>query len=92
MTPSSKKLPRLPFVLLGLMTAFTFGGPLVIGYVLQGGTNSRWPPDRPIEWFTFLGISGMVLVLMMACFSLLLVNHKALMKVVKSRDQSEVEP
>jgi hypothetical protein len=74
-TPS--KLPRLPFVLLGLMTVFTFGGPLAIGYVLRGGASPVWPPDRPIEWATFLGVSGMVAALMLACFSLLLVNRQS---------------
>ncbi len=46
MTAPSKKVPRLPFVLLGLMTAFSFGGPLAIGYVLRGGASPNWPPDR----------------------------------------------
>ncbi len=94
MTAPPKKPPRLPFVLLGLMTVLTFGGPLAIGYVLQGGASPKWPPDRPVEWFTFLGISGMVLVLMMASFSLLLVNHKAMKKAVGSptHNKTGVEP
>ena len=74
----TSKLPRLPFVLLGLMTAFSFGGPLGIGYVLRGGTSPNWPPDRPVEWATFIGVSSMVVVLMMACLSLGLANRRAM--------------
>ena len=75
MTP---KLPRLPFVLLGAMTAFTFGGPLAIGYVLRGGLSPNWPPDRPVEWITFVGISGMVVILMIACLSIGAINRRAM--------------
>jgi hypothetical protein len=60
------------------MTVFTFGGPVLIGYVLGGGASPRWPPDRPIEWATFLGISAMVVILMMACLSLIWINRKAM--------------
>ena len=65
----SRRLPRYPFVLLGAMTLFTFGGPFLIGYFLGGGASPKWPPDRPIEWAVLLGVSGMVAVLMMACLS-----------------------
>jgi hypothetical protein len=93
MTAPLKKLPRLPFVLLALMTVFSFGGPLAIGYVLQGGASPRWPPDRPIEWITFVGISGMVVVLMLACFGLLLINLKSLKKAAAAKaDQTGVKP
>ena len=74
------RLPRLPFVLLGAMTIFTFGGPLAIGFVLRGGASPNWPPDRPVEWATLIGISGMVAALMIACLSLARVN-----RVPKSR-------
>jgi hypothetical protein len=76
MTAPSKKAPRLPLVLLGLMTLFSFGGPLAIGYVLRGGTSPNWPPDRAVEWLTFAIICAMVFLLMMACLSLALVNRK----------------
>lgn len=91
--PSQPRAPRLPLVLLGLMTLFSFGGPLAIGYVLQGGESPRWPPDRAVEWVTFCGISGMVFVLLMACLSLALKNRK-LLKMGGSSDElgtTEVE-
>jgi hypothetical protein len=68
--------PRLPIILLGAMTILTFGGPLAFGFVLQGGASPAWPPDRPIEWATLLGISGMVAALMIGSFSFLLVNRR----------------
>jgi hypothetical protein len=76
--PPHPKIPHLPFILLGLMTTFSFGGPLAIGYVLRGGASPTWPPDRPVEWFTFGVISGMVFGLMMGCLSLALMNRKAM--------------
>jgi hypothetical protein len=92
--PPSKKLPRLPFVLLGLMTAFSFGGPLAIGYVLRGGASPNWPPDRPVEWVMLIGVSGMVILLMMACLSLALVNRQAMKGTVESprTERTGVEP
>ncbi len=73
-----RRLPRLPFALLGLMTVFTFGGPIAIGSVLRGGASPNWPPDRAVEWATLLGISGVVLALMIACLGLALANRKAM--------------
>ncbi len=61
--------PKLPLVLLGLMTLATFVGPLVIVSVLGGGRSSGWPPDRPVEWWTFGLIVGFVVLLMTACLS-----------------------
>ena len=93
MTAGSTKLPRLPFVLLGLMTAFTFGGPLAIGYVLRGGASPSWPPDRPVEWATFGTVSGMVFVLMMACLSLSMVNRQPVRRPPPAEDDRPgVEP
>ncbi|CAN5733819.1 hypothetical protein BH23PLA1_BH23PLA1_07350 [soil metagenome] len=60
-------LRRLPFVLLGLMTVVTFLGPFVILLVLRGGRRPVWPPDRPVEWVVFWGVSGVVAGLMVAC-------------------------
>jgi hypothetical protein len=76
MTP--QKLSRWPFLLLGAMTLLTFGGPVVIGYVLQGGPSPKWPPDRTVEWVTFFGISGLVVLMMLACVPLALVNYKVM--------------
>ena len=63
-------LPRGPFVLLGLMTATTISGPLLIGLVLKGGPSPTWPPDRAVEWVAVLGTSALVLVLMGLCLSM----------------------
>jgi len=90
MTP---KPHRLPFAILGAMTTLTFGGPLVIGYVLRGGPSSNWPPDRPIEWVTLLGISGMVVLMMLACVPLALANHKAMSRKAQSKpEKTGAEP
>jgi len=83
-SPAPPRLPRLPFVLLGLMTLFSFGGPLGIGYALRGGASPDWPPDRPVEWFVFAGISGMVVVLMLACLALALKNRPTASKGEKT--------
>jgi hypothetical protein len=89
----SQRLPRYPFVLLGAMTLFTFGGPLLIGYVLGGGASPRWPPDRPVEWAVLFGVSGMVVALMIACLALGLVNHRAMVRASRSRvDPEEKRP
>lgn len=68
---------RLPFVLLGLMTVAAFGGPVAFGLVLSGGPRPSWPPDRPVEWWTLGGISGLVFALMIACISIGLANGRA---------------
>ncbi len=77
MSAPPPRLPRLPFVLLGAMTAFTLGGPLAIGAVLRGGARRTWPPDRAVEWATLVGVSAAVVGLMVACLSLSLVNRRA---------------
>jgi hypothetical protein len=69
---------RLPFVLLGLMTVATFGGPVAFGFVLGGGVRPVWPPDRPVEWWALGGISGLVLALMIACIAVGLSNKQTL--------------
>lgn len=65
--PTRPKLRRGPFILLGLMTLFTFGGPVLIGLVLLGGPRPGWPPDRTVEWVTFVGTCSAVVALMVAC-------------------------
>jgi hypothetical protein len=60
-------LPVLPLVMLGLMTIASFGGPLLIFFVVRGGARSEWPPDRPIEWWVTGSVIGLVLVLMGTC-------------------------
>jgi hypothetical protein len=68
------RVRRLPFVLLGLMTLATLGGPIAFGLVLNGGGRAAWPPDRPVEWWTLGGISALVLALMIACIGVGLAN------------------
>jgi hypothetical protein len=61
---------RLPLVLLGLMTVASFGGPFAIFLTIRGGESNHWPPDRPVEWWVFGLIIGLVVVLMTLCLSL----------------------
>jgi hypothetical protein len=57
-------------ILLGIMSLGTFGGPVAIGAILRGGASRVWPPDRPVEWATLLGVSGLVAACMLAIISL----------------------
>jgi hypothetical protein len=60
---------RTPFILLGLLTLSTVGGPLAILLTIRGGVQRGWPPDRPIEWWAF-GLSIVAeVVLMAACLA-----------------------
>jgi hypothetical protein len=72
----SERLPRTPFVLLGLMTVLTVGGPIAILQSIKGGTSPRWPPDRAVEWWTFGLITAGVVVLMAACLGIGLLNWR----------------
>jgi hypothetical protein len=54
-----------PFVLLGLLTIATLGGPLLIFLTLKGGERPAWPPDRPLEWWTF-GLSIAIYLMLLA--------------------------
>jgi hypothetical protein len=72
----SPPLPKAPFVLLGLLTVLTVGGPVVIWKTIQGGSSPRWPPDRPVEWWTFGLITGAVVVLMTSCLAIGIVNWR----------------
>ena len=54
--------PKAPLVLLGLMTVATFAGPFVIVLTIQGGDGRDWPPDRPVEWWTFGVVVAAVVV------------------------------
>jgi hypothetical protein len=72
----SGRLPRGPYVLLGLMTLATFAGPVAIVASIRGGASREWPPDRAVEWWIFGLTTGLVLVLMLACLSLGLVHRR----------------
>ena len=64
----AEPVPRLPFILLVLMTAATFGGPLTFGVFLRGGASREWPPDRAVEWVMLAATCGLVVFLMGCCF------------------------
>jgi len=66
-TPSPS---RLVYGLLAVMTIFTFGGPFVLMLVIRGGEDSKWPPDRPIEWFALISIVSIVCLLVAAGLSI----------------------
>ena len=73
---NSGKIPRSPFVLLGLLTLLTGAGPLAIWWTIRGGASPRWPPDRPIEWWTFVLVTGVFLAVMIACLAVGLANWR----------------
>jgi hypothetical protein len=62
-------LPRLPNVLLGLLSVICFGGPLPVWLVLGGGTSGVWPPDRPIEWLVVGVVITAAAALFVACIT-----------------------
>jgi hypothetical protein len=47
------------------MTVASMGGPFLIGTTLRGGDRPGWPPDRPVEWATFIGVTSAVALLML---------------------------
>jgi biotin transporter BioY len=61
----SRALIVVAYVLFGLLTLATFGGYFLIGHVLGGGEHPGWPPDRPVEWAAFAGVTGAVVGLML---------------------------
>ena len=61
--------PKLPLVLLGMMTVATFAGPFVILLVIRGGQRAAWPPDRPVEWWVFGLVCAGVTALLGACLT-----------------------
>jgi hypothetical protein len=54
-------------VLFGMLTLLTFAGPLAIFAVGRGGDRPTWPPDRPVEWRVFLGVTIGFVVLFLSC-------------------------
>ena len=60
--------PRFrPMLLFILLTMMTFGGPMAIVLVGRGGDRPGWPPDRPVEWWTFGIVTIGFLLLMGSC-------------------------
>ena len=66
-SPSAPPTKVLPWALLGLMSFFSLVGPFLIFLVLKGGDREGWPPDRPVEWWAFGLITGLVMIWMTAC-------------------------
>ena len=90
---TTPKPSRLPFVILGLMTLACFGGPVAFGYVLRGGPNPDWPPDRPVEWATLGLVSGLVVLLMLVSFSFALRNRSEIARATARKlDEPRLEP
>jgi hypothetical protein len=58
---------KAPLVLLGLMSLVTFTGPFAIVLVIRGGESAVWPPDRPVEWWTFGVVTLAVVAMMIGC-------------------------
>ena len=65
-----------PVVLLGLLSIATMGGPLLIFIVLWGGERTAWPPDRPVEWWTFGLTIATYLALLTVCLAVGLVRWR----------------
>jgi hypothetical protein len=62
-------LPRLPYVLLGLLTLACFGGPFAL-LIVRGGARADWPPDRMIEWVVIALVFTAATALFIACVTL----------------------
>lgn len=62
-------LPRLPYLVLGLLTLDCFVGPLALGLILRGGASGAWPPDRPIEWIVAGLVTASAAALFLACLT-----------------------
>jgi hypothetical protein len=76
--PAADTLIGTPLLLLGLLTIAAFGGPIAIYWTIRGGAARGWPPDRPVEWWTFGLCTGAVVLLMAACLGVGLVRWRSL--------------
>jgi hypothetical protein len=64
------RVPRLPYLLLGALTLVAFGGPLAVLVIVRGGSSTRWPPDRAVEWIVIGLVFGLAVALFFACVSI----------------------
>ncbi len=83
-------IPRLPWILLGLLTIASFGGPFLAWLVIRGGESAVWPPDRLVEWVVFAAIVSAVVVLMLACSGLALAHKRSLATIQPKNDRSPI--
>lgn len=87
----SRALIRVAYILFGLLTLATFGGYFLIGYVLAGGEKKGWPPDRPVEWGVFAGVTGAVVGLILGLGVIWLMSLAGLRKEQRARAESRPE-
>lgn len=80
-TDPAKRYQRMAWVLLGLMTLVTVGGPVGIWLALRGGPSPDWPPDRPVEWVTLLGTCALMLGLMILSVATAVASQRAASRV-----------
>jgi hypothetical protein len=76
-------------VLFGVLTLLTFAGPLAIFAVGRGGDRPTWPPDRPVEWRVFLGVTIGFVLLFLACVIDGVLTLRRLRREAASRPESE---
>jgi hypothetical protein len=69
---------RQAYILFAVMTAATFIGPFALKRVVDGGDETGWPPDRPIEWAATFGFVAVVAVVLGLLGRLWLMNIKEL--------------
>jgi hypothetical protein len=67
MTPPTT---RTAVIILAIMTALCFGGPFGVKWILSGGIERGWPPDRPVEWIALFGTCGLVLAMMVVLLAM----------------------
>ena len=79
---------KFAYALLFLMTFFSMGGPFLIGHVLKGGEHAGWPPDRPVEWVTFVAVTGIVIGLLMTILIYGLTFKRKLNRLMAERRES----
>ncbi len=74
----SSKVLKGPLILLGFMSIVSFLGPFGLKWVLMGGRQTGWPPDRAVEWVALVGVVGAAVVLLTAILVLNLRNLKVM--------------
>ena len=66
-TPTN--VSQAAYVLLGMMSLVSFGGPFALALLLHGGERSGWPPDRAVEWVGTIGLFVVFAILFTACLT-----------------------
>ncbi|WP_422925194.1 hypothetical protein [Singulisphaera sp. PoT] len=87
---SGNRPPKLPLVLLGLMTILTLAGPIAITLVIRGGQHRSWPPDRPIEWATLLVVVAVFVVLMSLCLGMGIAHWRRLVAAQPAKPTNDL--